>query len=266
MFTVLISALRTLPFFHCFFSLVPVYSQVTSFHACFLPGQRSQRRAWLTPLRRWSDRILMCVQLSLTSFLPALPWLVVIPALYSKILRCMYRKSKKVIHSGGSSHMGVEPWSPLKADRPYQLTAFSVGNMACSYRQSNPSGENRTQACVGFPDYKIYWPLILIKAFVLFCYFDDCLGTTSWLWPLLSTLFLILFLSQTTGSLLAPVAIAWSPEHVSCLLVRVGGMCAMYMSTCVCVYMYVCVCGNLRSSLVSSPDILHINFLDKVSF
>lgn len=67
-------------------------------------------------------------------------------------------------------------------------------------------------------------------------------------------------------SLLGPVPIAWSPEHVSCLLVHVGGMCAMYMSTCVCVYMYVCVCGNLRSSLVSSPDILHINFLDKVSF
>lgn len=110
MFTVLISAPRTLPFFHCFFSLVPVHSQVTSFHACFLPGQRSRRRAWLTPLRRWSDRIL-----SLTDFLPALPWLVVIPALYSKILRCMYRKSKKVIHLGGSSHMGVEPWSPLKA-------------------------------------------------------------------------------------------------------------------------------------------------------
>lgn len=152
----------------------------------------------------------------------------------------MYRKSKKIIHSGRSSHVCVEHWSPLKADRLYQLTAFSVGNMACSYRQSNPSGENRTQAYVGFPDYKKYWPLILMKAFVLFCYFDDCLGTTSWLWPLLSTLFLILFLSQTTGSLLAPVAIAWSPEYVSCLLVHGGGMCAMYMSTrvctCMCVY------------------------------
>lgn len=67
--------------FHCFFSLVPVHPQVTSFHACFLPGQRSQRRAWLTSLRSWSDRIL-----SLTDFLPALPWLVVVPALYLKVL------------------------------------------------------------------------------------------------------------------------------------------------------------------------------------
>lgn len=115
------------------------------------------------------------MRLSLTDFLPALPWLVVMPALSTKVLRCVYRKSKKVIHSGGSSHVGVEPWSPLKADRLYQLTALSVGNVACSYRHFSPSGENRIQAYVGFPDYKKYWPLILMKAFVLFCYFDDFL-------------------------------------------------------------------------------------------